>query len=266
MTLAFSKYHGAGNDFILIDNRQQEYHFTKKEIALLCHRRFGIGADGMMVLENLNGYDFSMKYYNSDGAEGSMCGNGGRCIVAFAHHLGIIQSHANFMAVDGVHQAIINSTKEDFMDVSLQMTDVEEVKQNGNIFFLDTGSPHHIDFVENLSAMDIFAEGKKIRHSEMYESIGGTNVNFIEQTADGINIRTYERGVEDETLACGTGATAAAIAYAIHTNSFNKEIKVQALGGLLRLSFEHHLGKFTKIVLSGPTQRVFSGKWKSNNT
>ena len=261
MQIQFSKYHGAGNDFILVDNRDNQYSFSKELIANMCERRYGIGADGLMILENSDSYDFMMKYYNSDGNEGSMCGNGGRCIVAFAKDLDIIAESTVFIAVDGVHKAKINSSGINTYDISLNMNDVSNINEQNGIFFLDTGSPHHIEFVDNVAKIDVYNKGKEIRYSEKYKANNGTNVNFIETNGSVIKIRTYERGVEDETHACGTGATAAAIAYAIKNNEFDKEIIIEALGGILRLNFDYKNSIFTNIVLSGPTKMVFKGKY-----
>ena len=261
MQIQFSKYHGAGNDFILVDNRNQEYTLDQELIAKLCERRYGIGADGLMILENSDSYDFNMRYYNSDGNEGSMCGNGGRCIVAFAKDLGIIADITEFTAVDGLHKAKINTSGINTYDISLNMNDVSNIKEEDNIFFLDTGSPHHIEFVDDVSKVDVYNKGKQIRYSDKYKANNGTNVNFIEVTASGLKIRTYERGVEDETHACGTGATAAAIAFAIKNKEYNKEIILEALGGVLRLRFDFNNNIFNNIVLSGPTKLVFKGKY-----
>lgn len=264
MKIKFYKYHGAGNDFILIDNRIKNYHLNKKDIAYLCKRRFGIGADGLMILEEDIDFDFRMRYYNSDGAEGSMCGNGGRCIVAFAHYLGIISKKANFIAIDGKHSAVINHHNNDSYNISLEMSNVTTIDYNSDSYFLDTGSPHHISFVENLDFVDVVKQGRKIRYSEKYKSQNGTNVNFIEIMDGFLKIRTYERGVEDETYACGTGATAAAIAYAHKINNFDKEIKIKALGGDLSLSFKYNNDIVKEIVLRGPAEFVFKGETEIN--
>lgn len=261
MQIVIHKYHGAGNDFILIDNREGKYSLNTKTIAKMCERRYGIGADGLMILNNSKKYDFTMQYFNSDGNEGSMCGNGGRCIVAFAYDLGIIKDKTTFIAVDGVHYAEINNTKDNTYDISLNMNDVTEINKIGNNYFLDTGSPHHIEFVDDTSKIDVFNKGKEIRYSQQYQQINGTNVNFIEINDEILNIRTYERGVEDETHACGTGATAAALAYAHHIKRYCKEIKLQALGGILRVKFDFDDGIFHNIILSGPVKRIFTAKY-----
>ncbi len=259
MQIHFSKYHGAGNDFILVDNREQVYNLSNNDIEFMCSRRYGIGADGLMIIENSEDYDFKMKYYNSDGNEGSMCGNGGRCIVSFAKELGIIEFQTRFIAVDGLHDATINRIDKTECDISLMMNNVSNIKGNNNTFFLDTGSPHHIEFVENVSEINVHNKGKEIRYSDKYKSSKGTNVNFVEESDNNLIIRTYERGVEAETHACGTGATAAAIAFAIKNKKFDKEIKLKALGGILRVSFEYKDEIFTNIILSGPTKMVYKG-------
>ena len=208
MALQFFKYHGTGNDFVLIDNRNAS--FDKKDTTLIkrfCDRRFGIGGDGLILLEDDKNADFAMVYFNSDGNQSTMCGNGGRCIVAFAKRLGLIDDETTFTAVDGLHFASISNNI-----VSLQMKDVQQINVSDQYTFLDTGSPHHIELVENLAEYDVVKNGFKIRNSALYGT-SGSNVNFVEKISDEeFNLRTYERGVEDETFACGTGATAVAIA------------------------------------------------------
>jgi len=260
MKILFSKFHGAGNDFIIVDNRKQEYILTKEQIAFICHRRFGIGGDGLMFLENSESYDFEMKYYNSDGKEGTMCGNGGRCITAFADFLGIRKQQYLFQAVDGLHKAEVIEKKDSQWKISLQMSDVESVEVMDDSFFLDTGSPHHVEFVENVKDIDVFTQGKAIRYNDFYEPKGGTNVNFVSMEGDTINVRTYERGVEDETLACGTGVTAVAIAAALKFGNVKSEYKLHALGGDLNVQFEKEGNVFKNIWLKGPAVHVFSGE------
>ena len=249
------KYQGTGNDFVMIDNRLQI--FPKENTALiekLCDRRFGIGADGLILLENDESTDFKMVYYNSDGNQSSMCGNGGRCLVAFAKKLNIINDKAIFIAVDGLHHATIDENEI----VSLQMKDVNEVNIHDHYIFLNTGSPHHVQFVDNLAGFDVKNEGAKIRYGNLYGK-AGSNVNFVHQISENeFSIRTYERGVEDETLSCGTGATATAIAMKAtgKTNSNNITINVQ--GGKLDVSFDEENGIFTDVFLIGPAEFVFS--------
>ncbi len=258
MKLQFSKYQGAGNDFILVDNRTGYFNHQRPEVLeRLCDRRFGIGADGIMFLQEREGYDFEMVYYNADGKPSSMCGNGGRCIVAFAKHLGLIIEETNFLAVDGSHYAKIS---EDGSWVSLQMNDVEQIKTDGNAYVLNTGSPHYVTITSDLKEKDVFNDGKAIRYNAIYKA-DGINVNFVEDFQDFYFVRTYERGVEDETYACGTGVTAVALAMAKHkglTENINTPIK--ALGGDLNIRFNSDGEKFTDIFLEGPAEFVFRGE------
>jgi diaminopimelate epimerase len=256
MELTFYKYHGAGNDFVIVDNRSLT--FPADNIAYverLCDRRFGIGADGLMLLQNRIGYDFEMRYYNSDGREASMCGNGGRCIVAFAQMIGIIGNKTSFIAVDGPHDAII----EPDGDVNLRMSDVIGIENDGNEYFLDTGSPHFVRFLDTLDGVDIFTEGRKIRYSERFKE-KGTNVNFVKQEENQLTVYTYERGVEAETLACGTGITASALSAALRNGLIKGFYPVIAKGGNLSVSFEKTATGFTNIWLKGPATFVFKGE------
>jgi diaminopimelate epimerase len=255
--MKFYKYQGTGNDFVMIDNRDNSFpKHDNQLIAKLCDRRFGIGADGLILLENDAETDFRMVYYNSDGNQSSMCGNGGRCIVAFAKKLGIIENQTTFIATDGLHFATIDSDV-----VSLQMKDVEEVKVSDNYVYLDTGSPHHVEFVEDLSHFDVKTHGSKIRYSDLYGN-SGSNVNFVKQIGeDTFQIRTYERGVEDETLSCGTGATAVAIAMYEMGKASSNEISIQVQGGTLSVSFEKN-SKYHSVFLIGPAQFVFEGDFR----
>jgi len=249
MNIKFSKYQGAGNDFILIDNRKDNIRLSESQIEKLCHRRFGIGADGLMILESNTETDFRMKYYNSDGKEGSMCGNGGRCIVAFANEIGISKKEYQFIAIDGLHQAILKGT-----EVNLKMSKVDDIKQFDKDWFLDTGSPHAVEVVDNINAVEVSEEGKTLRFDPRFGE-NGTNVNFIEINQNQLKIRTYERGVEAETYACGTGAVASAII----ANQLNPELKwfsLEALGGTLEVSFERIDNSYTNIWLKG----VFEGQ------
>lgn len=256
MQVPFFKYEGTGNDFVMIDNRSR--FFPKEDHSLvkhLCDRRFGIGGDGLILLENDSESHFKMVYYNSDGSQSSMCGNGGRCIVAFAKSLNIIQDKAIFMAVDGMHHATIF----DHNIVSLQMNDVETIHIKEDYTFLNTGSPHHVAFSQNLKNIDVKTLGSQIRYSDLYGA-AGSNVNFVEQkSATTFAIRTYERGVEDETLSCGTGATAVAIAmHALgKTNASNVEILVE--GGKLEVTFDKINAIYTNVCLKGPATFVFKG-------
>ena len=260
MKISFSKFHGAGNDFIMIDNRLGDYNLSSEQIAFLCHRRFGIGADGLMLLNSSSDFDFEMKYYNADGPEGTMCGNGGRCITAFASFVGVSKNSFVFQAIDGQHKADILSHSEQVWQVSLQMIDVNAAEQNSNSYFLDTGSPHHVEFVSDLEDMDVFAKGKSIRNNEHYLPKGGTNVNFASIENDYIKVRTYERGVEDETLACGTGVTAVAMAAAIKEGKKRGNYRLQTRGGDLFVTFDRNEQGFTNVWLKGPAAFVFSGE------
>lgn len=256
MQINFYKYQGTGNDFIMIDNRQDV--FSKNDTKLvesLCDRRFGIGADGLILLENDNETDFRMVYYNSDGNQSSMCGNGGRCLVAFAKSLGIIQNKATFIATDGLHHATISENGI----VSLQMKDVDEVRIEDDYVFLDTGSPHHVQLVEDLEHFDVKAKGAAIRYSALYGK-SGSNVNFVSQkSADTFSLRTYERGVEDETLSCGTGATAVAIAMKALGKTDADKVNLNVEGGKLEVSFTPTEGKYVDVFLKGPATFVFKG-------
>jgi len=255
MTIPFYKYQGTGNDFILIDNRQSVC--SKKDaklVASLCDRRFGIGADGLILLENDDLSAFKMVYFNADGHEGSMCGNGGRCTVAFAKYLGIIKDEATFTAVDGLHEATIDGN-----GVSLKMQDVSEIRIKPNAIFLDTGSPHHVQLVNELEDFEVCREGKKLRYGLYGKS--GSNINFVEQLDDAVfSVRTYERGVEGETLSCGTGVTA--VALAMHKTGKTKAnaITVKTRGGDLKVEFELDEVGYTNIYLIGPTEKVFKGE------
>jgi diaminopimelate epimerase len=255
MSIPFSKYHGAGNDFVLIDNRNNDFTPTAETVKQLCHRQFGVGADGLMLLENDTTTDFRMRYFNSDGGEATMCGNGGRCIVVFANRLGIITTTASFMGVDGIHEANIIGS-----DVSLKMKDVDSVETDDDFYLIDTGSPHFVKFVENVDSVNVATEGKIIRNSY---NIGGNgvNANFVQITPEGLKIRTFERGVEAETLACGTGAVAAAIAATHWLDLTEPTINVFALGGTLRVSFNRTDNSiFSNIWLTGPAVHVFDGE------
>ena len=256
MIIEFYKYQGTGNDFVMIDNRI--LCFSKENTKLiknLCDRKFGIGADGLILLENDENADFKMVYFNSDGNQSSMCGNGGRCIVAFAKKLNIIKNETTFIAIDGSHFANIDEENT----VSLQMKNVEQVKITDDYVFLNTGSPHHVQIVEELQSLNIKNLGAQIRYSDLYGKIG-SNVNFVKQIAnDEFSIRTYERGVEDETLSCGTGATAVAIAMNATGKTSSNNIKINVEGGKLEVSFEKENGIYKNVFLKGKAEFVFSG-------
>lgn len=253
----FYKYQGAGNDFILVDNRDRAInHENPAWIASICDRRFGVGADGMMFLQLTDAYDFEMIYYNSDGQPSSMCGNGGRCIVAFAKHLGVIDLETTFLAVDGPHYAKIS---EEGNWVSLLMIDVQSIKTDGSAQVLNTGSPHYVVPASQLAEKDVRSEGRAIRYNETYKE-EGININFVEDKNDHYFVRTYERGVEDETFACGTGVTAVALAMAKSKGQRGDiSTKVRVLGGNLNIRFQYDGEKFSNIFLEGPAEYVFEG-------
>jgi diaminopimelate epimerase len=256
MKYTFYKYHGTGNDFVIIDNRDNHFQADMKLIKFLCDRRFGIGADGLMTLINDNEYDFFMRYYNSDGNESSMCGNGGRCMVAFANMLGLVNERADFRAIDGIHEAYIS--EPDY--VKLRMNDVERIQHYGKDYFVDTGSPHYVRFLEEIDLIDVKSEGRNIRNSKEFGK-SGTNVNFISILGDGeIKMRTYERGVEDETWSCGTGTVASAIITAYKSQPDINAYTIHAPGGNLKVQFERKgPEEFRNIWLEGPATFVYQG-------
>lgn len=251
--MEFYKYQGTGNDFILIDNRDQQFPKEQPTIERLCDRRFGIGGDGLILLEHDNASDFRMVYYNSDGNESTMCGNGGRCIVAFAHFLNVFDKKTLFNAIDGLHEAEIDGNI-----VKLKMINVSEINKDENNFVLNTGSPHFVQYVSDLKNLDVYKEGYAVRNSDTYKK-EGINVNFVEKTGNSdLFVRTYERGVEDETFSCGTGATAAALSLMSQENT--NEVAIQVLGGKLKVYAEKEGDAFKNIWLEGPADQVFKGK------
>ena len=253
--MEFYKYHGTGNDFILVDNRDGNISLSQEQVAHLCHRRFGIGADGLMLLEHADGYDFRMVYYNSDGGESTMCGNGGRCITAFAAMLGLVDHKTRFVAIDGEHHATIHPDGL----VSLHMIDVTGVERKEDHCILNTGSPHYVQWVKDTNAVNVFNEGKNIRTQPQFMP-AGINVNFV-QVIEGnqLKVRTYERGVEDETMSCGTGVTAAAIA-ASGNNTGIFATNIETPGGLLQVSFiKDDANSARDVILTGPAVFVFRG-------
>lgn len=254
MQIEFFKYQGTGNDFVILDNKRQSFDKNDtKLIAKLCDRKFGIGADGLILLENHPTCDFKMVYYNSDGRESSMCGNGGRCLVAFAKLLGIIDQNANFEAIDGFHQAHIENDL-----IHLKMQDVASVENYTNHVFLDTGSPHHVTLVKDLKSFDVVRTGSSIRRGAPYYE-KGTNVNFVEQVdTDIFSVRTYERGVENETLSCGTGVTAVALAMH-HLKKSSEAVRLLTPGGELKVVFKKTSKGYEDIYLIGPACLVFKG-------
>jgi diaminopimelate epimerase len=262
MRISFYKYQGTGNDFVMVDDRDGKFPvWDTALVAFICQRRFGIGADGLILLQHSERADFYMKYYNSDGRESSMCGNGGRCIAAFARFLGIAGTDMKFEAVDGPHEAHVDGKY-----VKLRMKDVSLVEHaGGNNFVVNTGSPHYVSFSPvNLDKMDIVSEARSIRYNDRYAA-EGINVNFVcPQADDSLRIRTYERGVEDETYSCGTGVTASALTFAIHKQmgAGPHEIRLQTQGGELsvRFHYEPSIGRFTDVWLQGNAVQVYDGE------
>lgn len=261
MKISFFKFQGCGNDFIIIDDRNQEVSLPGNKINNLCNRRFGIGADGLILIRNHKDFDFEMVYYNSDGNIGSMCGNGSRCAVSFAFDLGLIKNNCTFLASDGKHEAEIKSISDNSEKiVAVKMRDVEEIEINSDFIFLNTGSPHVVIPQSNLDEVNIFEEGRKIRFNERFKA-EGTNVNFIEKENDFLKVRTYERGVEDETLSCGTGVTASAIASSvINSSNGNNSCKIKTPGGELLVSFIRENNSAKNVWLQGPATFVFKGE------
>ena len=256
MQFVFYKYQGTGNDFVLIDNR--DFIFHKGNTGLIkniCDRRFGIGADGLMLLENEKEVDFKMVYYNSDGNESTMCGNGGRCISAFAKKLGIVNDKGVFIAIDGEHEFIIDPLKE---EVILKMIDVNGIQNENDDYILFTGSPHYVSFRNDIDKIDIVTAARKIRYNEVYAK-EGINVNFAEIKNDKVYMRTYERGVEDETLSCGTGTVAVALCVAQRSKIETGKIEILTPGGNLSVSYNKEGSKFTNVWLQGPAKLVFEG-------
>jgi diaminopimelate epimerase len=257
MNIHFYKYQGTGNDFVILDNRDGDYtSLTEKQVHFLCNRRFGIGADGLMMLNTKAGYDFEMIYFNSDGKPGSMCGNGGRCLVKFANDLGIKKTLYKFVASDGEHEAEID---EDDGTISLKMQDVKQVDEQRGDYVLNTGSPHYVRIVNELDNLDVVEEGRDIRYNNTYKD-KGINVNFVRVKGDyEIDVRTYERGVEDETYSCGTGVTASALVCFHNDNGFNN-VSVHTKGGNLTVEYDRiDEDNYENIWLCGPATRVFEG-------
>lgn len=264
MKIDFYKFHGTGNDFVILDNRDKVYSMlNEKDIALLCNRRFGIGADGLIMLEKTDKQDFFMRFYNCDGRETTMCGNGGRCIAAFADFLKLTKNNTfNFFAVDGPHSTEVSVVSENLWLVKLKMQDVSSIEKMDEGVFLNTGSPHLVRFTDGVEKLDVFQQGAFYRHHAAFAP-DGTNVNFVKIIdAETIRLRTYERGVEAETLSCGTGSVAAAIAAFSQKMVVTNKVKVITMGGNLQVCFkandQHH---FQEIWLQGPAQLVFKGEF-----
>lgn len=267
MGMQFGKYEGTGNDFILIDARNVMFPLESKIIARLCDRHFGIGADGLMTLSRSQNHDCTMRYFNADGSEGEMCGNGARCFTLFADQLGIGDRVKRFEATDGLHDARLLRVDGEAGEIELGMIPVSEIVRGDGWWFLNTGVPHYVEFVERVDQVDVIGRGRVIRN-DLERFPQGTNVNFVEVLASGhIRIRTYERGVENETLACGTGATAAAIVTSHALQPDTTQYRIGVAGGELCVGFDHrpHTTTYTNIRLSGGARRVFEGVFDLKN-
>ncbi|MEM7163439.1 MAG: diaminopimelate epimerase [Bacteroidota bacterium] len=252
MQIRFEKYQGTGNDFIIIDNRQRTFPVSNELIQQLCDRKFGIGSDGLILFEEDDASDFYMNFFNPDASK-SFCGNGSRCIVKYAIQKGIIGESCVFKAIDGLHEAKRNDNW-----IHIKMNNVNSYERKGLDYQVDTGSPHYIKMVENVDIININAEAHRIRYSEEYQE-KGINVNFVEHQFDKIKMRTYERGVEGETLSCGTGVTATVLAMAIEHN-LDRDLDVNTKGGQLRVTFERNEQEFKNIWLCGPAEKVYEGQ------
>jgi diaminopimelate epimerase len=260
MEIAFYKYHGTGNDFILLDNRSGSIDLTNLQINTLCDRHFGIGGDGLIMIRESDRADFHMTYHNADGHEGSFCGNGGRCAAAFYDFLSGPVKSCSFTASDGLHTATMEKAGlPGHHKVEISFPDVTKVIEMSDGFFVDTGSPHFLLPVTDIAAIDVVKQGRKLRNDDAFKP-AGTNVNFLEIKGEEIQIRTYERGVENETLSCGTGVVAAAVIFHALNKSNKKRVCVKTLGGELEVSMNHSRQRFTDIRLLGSAVRVFNGK------
>ncbi len=254
MTVKFYKYQGTGNDFIMIDNRALGLNKERALVEKLCNRHMGIGADGLIYLQERKGYDFEMVYFNSDGNESTMCGNGGRCLIRFAQQLGVINQKCFFLAIDGGHEGEILPDGR----ISLKMKDVDSIERFNNDYVLNTGSPHYVKITTDVATLPIVQAAREIRYSEKFKE-EGINVNFVEPKAGEIFVRTYERGVEDETLSCGTGVVASALVFAGAQEGEVGRVRVNAIGGNLEVKFKRNGAGFTDIYLIGPALKVFEG-------
>lgn len=255
-TLRFSKYHGAGNDFVMINAIKSPVELSDEEVKDICDRRTGVGADGLIMILPSEKYDFRMKYYNCDGHESTFCGNGGRCIAAFAVEEGLTPQHLEYEAIDGIHKAIVTKNSDNEYMVSVTMRDIESYDLNEKRLIINTGSPHYVTRVENLKNFDVRKHGAEIRNDKNI-STDGVNVDFMEIIDNQYHIRTFERGVEDETLACGTGVTASAIAAALWYGG--NDIDIRTTLATLNVKFEKDKDSIKNIVLSGPATHVFDG-------
>lgn len=257
MNIPFFKYQGTGNDFVIIDQFDTQYLSLSEtdKIRHLCDRKFGIGADGLMLLERSDIAKFKMVYFNADGQLGSLCGNGSRCAVACMHRLGRYEKEGTFDASDGIHEAIVQAPNW----IELRMKDLDFIEEGRGFYLLDTGSPHYVTFVEDLSDLDIVQSGRVIRYSNRFRE-EGVNVNFVEERDSGIEVNTYERGVENETLSCGTGVTASALAHALKHQISQGPTPIKTKGGALSVRFKRQQSHFTEIWLCGPADFVFRGE------
>ena len=263
MKIQFYKYQGTGNDFVMVDNRSGNFNYNNAEfISSICDRRYGIGCDGLILIEDNNDLDFTMKYFNSDGSELGMCGNGARCVTQFAKKLGIINDSAIFQASDGAHHAeIIDNNYVRVKMNDIDMSNYDLIDKNFDNIYLDNGAPHLVINSNDIDKIDVFNEGRKIRYGDKYKH-EGVNINFVEFTSNSslCKVRTYERGVEDETLSCGTGAIAVAVVLN-YSNIINKEeIKISMKGGNLKVSFSRVGDNFSNIWLSGAVSEIYKGE------
>lgn len=258
--IPFYKFHGAGNDFVMIDNRSGDVRLTSSQIAHICHRRLGVGADGLILLEQCQQADFAMHYYNADGSDAMLCGNGSRCVSAMANLLGIMDEEGDFLASDGIHHAVVNRCQDREWRVTIEMKDVLQLDNHADGCFTNTGAPHFVRVVKDLSQYPVVEEGRVIRYDDRFP--GGTNANFMVGAGTGIRVRTYERGVEDETLSCGTGVTASALVWS-HLQNWpdgSYDVPVYTHGGDFVITFKKSENTFRQIQLSGPVIWSFSGE------
>lgn len=256
----FYKFHGTGNDFILIDDRNRSFPVSEGLIKGMCDRHLGIGADGLILLREKKGHDFAMVYFNADGRESTMCGNGGRCVIAFADFLSLVVTEANFLAVDGTHQGNILHRTEKTWQIKLKLADVKGSERWNGGYLMDTGSPHLVLFQDNLAGYDVFREGKRIRNTPPFQE-AGINVDYAEWLNNELYVRTYERGVENETLSCGTGVTAAALAHALEQGPDSGKARIRTNGGRLTVSFKREGEDFVDVWLEGPAVLVYHGNY-----
>ncbi|MBK7213645.1 MAG: diaminopimelate epimerase [Bacteroidales bacterium] len=257
MQIFFTKYEGCGNDFIIIDDRKHIFPEKKEFIVKISDRHFGIGADGVLLLRDHDTLDFEMVYYNSDGSEATFCGNGGRCIVSFAKSLGIIGTETRFLAADGIHSATVSEKNQHICEVKLEMSNPVIYSQDEHSCYLNTGTWHYVEFVKKIEDVNVREDGRILRYQERF-SPHGSNINFVEFSNNSIKVRTYEKGVEDETLACGTGVTASAIAVSLINGHTQFEVRTE--GGLLAVQFKRDNLSFTEVYLTGPATKVFEGQ------